>query len=667
MRAIRWLVVAGLCGTLAPLAGFAAPAWVPASPQGGALIAVTYSPSSPRIAYAADAFGGLIFRSEDDAVTWRRVGRLTGAPVVDLLVASDDPAIVYARNRQNQLLRSTDGGATWTALGADLFVTELVAEAHHPGSLLAAAPSQGVLRSTDRGDTWSVAALPGAFVLSIASSPFAEGTWFAVLGRDELSDAQSALRSTDGGLTWTAMPLLDVPTGFAEDQPHFVFDPAHPGTVFVFYDRFGEEDYAGPVLRSFDGGDTWTQPSEITLRDLVAASDGTLYGTTFFGVLISRDQGDTWGPMAPTAPAAPIDIIVRVAASPVSPGTVLAAGTQGLWKSTDVGGHWRNPSRGIPVPYPAAIAVTPVGPAKVLTLAGGRVFESTNEGHTWRRLHSEYIGPEPYTLTFDPRSADRIYGPTYNYISNFLVRSDTGGRTWRQLPFPYSCGGSLCSVDFDAFTLDPSRPDTLYASGTFFIHFVGEGSFFVRSRDGGLTWKNLTEPEDLIGLAVDPGRSNVVYGLAKKRLYKSEDEARTWVRVGRGLPLTGQRTLAIDPRDSRRLYVGTTRGIFASEDAGKTFHPLGEELRGREVDTILIDPLRPDRLYAAGAGIGVYRWDGRERRFTPLNDGLPLPQYGPFPLALDPREPATLYAGSAERGLLRLDLEESASELDPPR
>ncbi len=657
MRVIQWLAVVGLCGSLAPLPGLAAPAWVPVSPQGGSLVAIAYAPSSPRVAYAANPTG-LIFRSEDDAVTWRPVGRPAGASVVDLLVDPDDPAILYIRNLEGHLLRSTDGGTTWIAIGADRVVTELVAEAHHPGFLLAAVPSQGVLRSTDRGDTWTVAALPGAFVLSIASAPYAEGTLFAVLGRNELGDAQTALRSTDGGLTWTTVPLVDVPSGFDEDQPHFVFDPTHPGVIFAFFDRFGERDYAGPLFRSLDGGDSWTQPSTTTLRDLAAATDGTLYGTDFFGVLISRDQGDTWGPMDPTAPAAPIDVIVRVAASPVSPGTVLAAGSQGLWKSTDVGDHWRNPSRGIPVTYPVAIAVAPVGPTKVVTVAGGRVFESTDQGRKWRRLHTQYLGPEPFSLTFDPRSADRIYGPTYDYISNFLVRSDTGGRTWRQLPFPYSCGGSLCAVDFGAFALDPAHPDTLYAAGTYFFHFSGYGSFFVRSRDGGLTWKDLREPEDLIVLAVDPGRSSVLYGLSKRHLFKSEDEARTWRRVGRGLPFAGQRTLAIDPLERRRIYVGTTRGIFVSEDGGISFHPLGEGLEGREVDTILIDPIRPNRLFVAGAGLGVYRWDGRERRFTPLNDGLSIPHYGPFPLALDPRELATLYVGSADGGLLRLDLEE---------
>src|SRR6185436_12192353 len=252
---------------------------------------------------------------------------------------------------------------------------------------------------------------------------------------------------------------------------------------------------------------------------------------------------------------------------------------------------------------------------------------------------------EPFSLTLDPHIPDRIYGTTYDYTSNFPVRSDTGGRTWQVLPFPYSCGGSLCAVDFGAFALDPTHPDTLYASGTYFIHFSGYGSFFERSRDGGRTWKGLEQPEDLIGLAFDPGRPGVLFGLGKKRLYKSEDDARTWSRVGRGLPRAGQRTVAIDPRDGRRLYVGTTRGIFASEDGGLTFHPMGKGLEGREVDTILIDPIRPNRLYAAGVGIGVYSWNANECRFTPLNDGLPPSLYF-LPVALDSREPAALYAGS---------------------
>ncbi len=657
MRIARWLTVAGFCWGLAVLPGFAAPVWVPAAPMGGSLGLVRYSPSEPRVAYAVGPLGR-IFRSEDNGSRWRWVGRPDVNWLLDLLVDPDDSAILYAQNPEQRFLRSVDSGATWTLLAALPGVNELVAEAHHPGALLAAAGILGVLRSVDRGETWTSVAFEGENVLSVGSDPFAEATLFVVLGRYQGRDTQSTLRSTDGGTTWSTVPLFEAPPELDVEEPHFAFDPAHPGTIYTYY-RCPYYDFPSLMFRSLDGGLTWTQPSEITLRNVAVAADGTLLGTDYFGAFISRDRGESWAPVYPERQA-PVDVITSVAASPTVPGTFLAAGYQGLWKSVDSGLHWRNPSRGIPVTSVGAIAIAPIGPSKIITLAGGRVFESIDRGNSWRRLHSAYSGSEPYSLTFDPRTSDRIYGPSSDSVSTSLVRSEDGGHTWRKRPFPYSSsGGSICTVDFGTFALDPSQPDTLYVAGTYFFHFVGSGSFFVRSRDGGTTWTDLKQPEDLIGLFVDPRRSSVLYGLSRRRLYKSEDEARTWKRVGRGLPYAGQRTLAIDPRDSRHLYAGTKRGVFASEDGGITFRPLGMGLEGRGVDTLLIDPLHPERIFAAGGRIGVYRYDAHENRWMPLNDGLSLlSEYDFVSLALDPREPAALYAGTYAGGLVRLDLAE---------
>ncbi len=650
--AATWLGV-GLVGSGSPAL---AQTWVPASPRGGAVQAIAYAPSSPRTAYLATP-GGKIYRSEDDAVSWRYAGTPPGALTGDLRVDPFDSETLFTRDWAGKLFRSQDGGATWAPVAINLTVNELATDSHSEGHLFAATSYQGLYRSTDHGDSWSLAAFPGAFVLSVASSPFAEGLLFSALGPSLTSEVQTLFRSTDGGVHWIQVPEFAAPLGFDSLQPHWVFDPAHPDTLYVFYayppSTGGAEP--GPVLRSLDGGLTWTQPSTVYLRDLAVTADGTLFGTSYnLGVISSHDQGATWSPIERQIPP---DLIQRVATSPAAPGTVLAAGSQGLWKSTDAGVRWRNPSRGIPITYAQSIAVAPSGPSKVVATAEGRVFASLDRGTTWSRLHSEYSGPEPYSLTFDPHVPDRIYGPTYLYVSNFPMRSDDGGHSWNALPFPYSCGGSLCSVDFGAFALDPTRPETLYVAGTYFIHFVGQGSFFLRSRDGGRSWASLVRPTDFTALGFDPSRSGVLFGLSARRLFKSTDDARTWARVGRGLPYRGKRTLAVDPRDGRRVFVGTTRGLFVSEDGGISFRPLGRALQGKSINAIVIDPIRPDRIYVSGPTAGIHRWNPRIRDFEPLEDGLPASAFGYYPLALDPREPATLYTGAYGLGVFRLEVE----------
>ncbi|MEP7008722.1 MAG: hypothetical protein ABJC13_00210 [Acidobacteriota bacterium] len=661
MKSTRWPLPVLSCALalLLPALGAASPAWVPVSPFGGALSSVARSPSSPRTVYATTP-SGEVFRSDDAAATWNRAGSPATGRLADFLVDPDDPLTVFFLTGGGGLFRSRDGGTTWIEIGADVSTFNAIAtEAHTPGGLLAAAYF-GLYRSTDQGDHWSLVSFPDQRVLAIASDPYEEGNLLAVLGRIELGDAQTTMRSLDHGITWSVVPLVNVSSGVADDQPHFVFDAARPGTVYAFYNRFGE-DYPGPVFRSTDGGATWVQPSTTDVRDLVSTADGTLFATTGFGVTRSTDRGETWEAFGPGL-FTPRDEIFHLAPSPDHPGTLLAAGTHGLWSSVDAGAHWRGSNRGIPVADAVEVAVAPTGRHDVLAVAGGRVFRSADRGATWRSVHSEFDALEPYALTFDPRPLGGAFGVAFDGQAASLLWSGDRGHTWTARPFPYGCSGSsLCSVEINSFALDRSHPDTLYVGGSYFYHFGGYGPYFIRSRDGGSSWEHLPVLPGLLGVFVDPQRSAVVYGLTAGRLYKSEDAAKTWRIVGRGLPPFTKRTLAIDPQDPQRLYAGTGRGVFTSHDGGLTFLAMNAGIKRQQIGRILIDPTHSNRLYAAGTGGGVFRWNPGESRWTPLNDGLPVSQFYEA-LALDPREPTTLYAGTIGSGVLRLDLEEFSPE-----
>ncbi len=644
-------VACALAALMLPSAGFASPRWAPAAPFGGSLGAIARSSSSPSIVYAANPVGE-VFRSDDDAASWHRVEAPKGGRIADLLVNSGDALTVIALNGNGRLIRTQDGGEAWGPIGARLpRVRAVERQAHEPGGLIAATDG-GIFRSADDGDHWARLAFPGVRVLAVASDPFEEGNLLAVIEPDE-SGQLFVWRSTDHGLTWASVFLADN-LAFTLHS-HFRFDVARPGTVYVFHDRFGENE-PGPLFRSHDGGSTWVQPSTTNVRDLIVTADGTLFASPGFGVLRSTDRGDSW--QATGSPLGrPNDEIFHLAASPARPRTVLATGSYGLWKSIDGGAHWRESHRGIPVRDAFEIAVAPVGPRDVLAVAEGRVFRSSDRAATWRRVHSEIESLGPYAIQFHPKRPGSLYGIGFDVVEDVLLFSSDRGTTWNQRPFPYRCngGGSLCDVTFNVLALDPSHPETLYVNGSYFFHFGGHGPFFVRSRDGGLTWENLPTLPALLGLLVEPRRSKVLYALTQRELYKSEDAARTWRIVGQGLPGEGQATLTIDPRNPRRLYAGTNRGVFTSVDGGLTFRAMNAGIEEVQIGKILLDPSDPDRLYAAAIQAGVFRWNRGGRRWTPINDGLPVRQFFGT-LALDPREPTTLYATASGSGVLRLDL-----------
>src|SRR3954451_7584728 len=125
-----------------------------------------------------------------------------GGSVLSLAVDPGNPGLVYAvagglyAGPFGTLYRSSDGGATWTALvGPDLQAVAI--DPAHPSTLYAAGAK--VLRSPDGGGTWTdVTPPPASDRHSINSLAAAPGVVFA-------ADGATLLRSADGGGTWSAV------------------------------------------------------------------------------------------------------------------------------------------------------------------------------------------------------------------------------------------------------------------------------------------------------------------------------------------------------------------------------------------------------------------------------------------------------------------------------
>ncbi|HET89561.1 MAG TPA: hypothetical protein ENN99_02315 [Chloroflexi bacterium] len=156
----------------------------------------------------------------------------------------------------------------------------------------------------------------------------------------------------------------------------------------------------------------------------------------------------------------------------------------------------------------------------------------------------------------------------------------------------------------------------------------------------------------------------VYVGTRDAGVFKSSDGGQSWEPARTGLTFYPIRTLVTDPQNPHVLYAGTDYdGIWKSTDGGDTWFESGSGLdRGLIVFDIEIDPQDTDTLYAGLAGgvalaIGnIYNSEDGGATWTIKDAGLPRSSEtssytnGILTLALDPDDPARLYAGTVFDG-----------------
>ena len=290
------------------------------------------------------------------------------------------------------------------------------------GSAIYVGTQDGPYRSTDGGETWTLLELP--------PSPSPDTVVWSILPLDDgglLVGTQGTLifRSDDDGASWrkldVPMPSGAVQMGFPSRVIRMVADPADPKEIYA-----GIE--VGGVVRSLDGGETWTD---------VSAGLMAYVEKIFFKSRIGTDQ-DQEGMMDTHA----------MAISPDAPGTVFLANRIGLFKSPDKGDSWEwmNIGRFSPLSYARDVIVSPHDPKTLyaaLSIAAlsdrGSLYRSTDLGETWSRFDRDVsIESTLMTVGASPSSADHVYCAARR---GQVFGTEDGGASWNALPLPEGVSG----------------------------------------------------------------------------------------------------------------------------------------------------------------------------------------------------------------------------------
>jgi uncharacterized protein (TIGR03437 family) len=498
-------------------------------------------------------------------------------------------------------------GFTWSPAGPYGTPARLSAIAAYQSSTnyLAASPEGGLWQSIDGGNSWQVLtdAAPSSQICSVIFNPANPTTLFAGTGDDlSLRGNPGVMRSVDGGQTWS------LSSGFSTNAIcALAQDPANSV-------RLVAGSLSG-IFLSVDQGKTWKQVSAAATQTLLfdPSGNGVVYATvvssTFMqgaGALVppllkSTDGGVTWNPVPITPPYPSYDgesrTFQRATMTFGDPGTLYLA---------------------------VSYLQTP-------TLASVDVYVSPDGGNTWNVQQSAFsltpnvagLGRLPMyydstgkflyiggsTVMRSTAAAQAFAAVTYPSVGNLRALSSNLTATPPVLlaagdqglaSIPLASGSTAAAINnppvslLESISVDPVTTGAVYNSG--------EAGVSVYVPFFGV-WKTLVAAPVGFTTAVNTNPESV-YAMASGNLYRSTNGGTTFTSVT-VIPATEQHApyppLIVSALAPNTLYTAGGR-LYRSANAGLTWAASSGQIDSSGVVTALASsPLLTQVMFAATA------------------------------------------------------------------
>jgi photosystem II stability/assembly factor-like uncharacterized protein len=217
---------------------------------------VLFAGSEPAAVYRSDDGGDSWsecagFQRANDSNQWNFHGdRLSH--VRELRTAPGDPNTMYAGIEVGGIVKSTDGGSTWSQLHGTHDDIHLVDISEANPRRVYVATAQAPYRSDDGGENWELInnGLERRYTLHISAAPHDASLVLVAVSTNAGRSNPQFYRSTDGGSHWTLIESV----GQGENPEDMVvaidWDPSIQNRVYAGTD-------GGKIYRSDDGGQRW--------------------------------------------------------------------------------------------------------------------------------------------------------------------------------------------------------------------------------------------------------------------------------------------------------------------------------------------------------------------------------------------------------------------------
>ena len=638
--------------------------------RGGRVLAVAGIAGDPATFYFGAVDGG-VWRTANAGVTWDPL--FDGQPIASIgamAVAPSDPRIIYVGTGEASIrsditygagvYKSSDGGATWHALGLEetRHIGKVLVDPANPDVVLVAAlghaygpnAERGVFRSTDGGRTWTKTLFkdPDTGAIDLAADPGDARVVYAALWQarrtpweqyqpDE-GPGSGLYKSSDGGATWTPIAGHGLPAG-----PYGRIGLA-VGSGGRVYALIGAIRGAGGLYRSDDAGATWqlagadprlTSRNWYFCRVTVDPQNRDVVYVPNVSLLKSVDGGKTFTVLKGQPGG---DDYHELWIDPKTPTHMIVGSDQGAVITLDGGRTWSS-WYNQPTAQFYHVAVDGRFPYRVYGAqqdAGTAGIASRSDfGEITFRDWAPVGGGESGYIAPDPLDPDVVYGgDTYGVVHRF---DRVTGQFQDITPWPAPTFGEPMPQRRYRFTwtspivFDRADPRVLYIGA----------QMLLATRDGGLHWEAMSP--DLTGArpaASDTGPVSVanaaargygvIYTVAPSPLgagmiwagsddglvYRTTDGGRHWENVTPdGLPPWSMVSLIeASPFDTAAAYAAVDRHrlddfapyFYRTRDGGRHWTRVTEGIAPHAyAQALRADPVRRGLLYA-GTETGVY-------------------------------------------------------------
>ncbi len=585
--------------------------------------------------------GDLVMRTTDGGATWTGGGLRREGSILGIAALSADTLLAGSSADNSAVYRSVDGGTTWTRLTFP--VQSFLMRVQHIGgrAALLGQTSGGYLITRDAGE--SIDTLLRAGTLLTAG----DGSIVQLTAKN----TGAVYRSDDLGLSWQLVAATPSTTGtmprYSNGQSYFIADANRIAIA---------EGRESTVVVSNDGGATWvgTELPGRDVRSLAWLSNTELLSIDVTrGAARSMDGGATWADATSSLPTADDFRSANVFIGALPGGTAVYARANSLYVYD--GNSWT--LRRLLLPAENFRRLSPAGQGQVFSYWANTQFQqlsgnygSSNGGITWEALPNS-DGRIDYAVGVDTVLA--VAGAR-------LTRSTDGGQTYAEVantgsgfsPFHrvfadgagtiYAASSSrlFASVDRGASWTALQAPGALFSQGVISAFANPDGlivistpagsvanqSLILVSRDGGVTFNIVDAPPNNGAggvLALTPDGTLFV-----EPKWMSQDVGTTLEDLTSVANLPNGTYDYVGFRDSDIGLFSDFRGAaFATYDGGQSWQGnVTGTYTGFAVNSNVMAFHSPDEGYSAGLALHRYQEVVPEEVMLPLTGSSSLRQ-----------------------------------------